>query len=88
MKKDKRKISPAVEEAAEKLAQIIISQIELRKQKEEEQIKKLKSAKTGVPITIDKSYGIIIDGKDTGKRFIRKEDAEEYLKQLKLGKKE
>src|SRR3989344_1770172 len=58
-----------------------------RKQRENEQIKKLKSAKTGAPITIDKSYGIIgPDGKDTGKRFIRKEDAENYLRQLRQNK--
>jgi len=27
-----------------------------------------------------------IDGKDTGKRFIRKKDAEKYLKQLRQNK--
>jgi len=53
-----------------------------RKKEEDENIQKLKSAKTGQPITISRSYGIISsDGKDTGRRFIRKEDAEEYLKE-------
>jgi len=45
-------------------------------------VKKIKSTKTGVPLTIDKAYGIIVDGKDTGKRFIRREYAENYLRQL------
>lgn len=50
------------------------------KKNEEEQIKKIQSAKTGEPITLT-GYGIIDpDGKDTGKRFIRKEDAEEYAR--------
>ena len=54
-----------------------------RKKEENQQIQKLKSAKTGQPITISRSYGIIgPDGKDTGRRFIRKKDAEEYLKQF------
>ena len=45
---------------------------------EEEQINKIKSVKTGEPITLT-GYGIIDkEGNDTGKRFIRKKDAEEY----------
>ena len=40
-------------------------------------IQKLKSVKTGQPITISKSYGIIgPEGKDTGRRFIWKEDTD------------
>lgn len=52
------------------------------RKKEEEQIKKIQSAKTGEPITLS-GYGVVDrNGKDTGKRFARKEDAEEYLKQI------
>lgn len=54
-----------------------------RKREEDEQIQKLRSAETGKPITINRSYGIIgPNGEDTGKRFIRKEDADEYLRQM------
>ena len=53
------------------------------KNEEEEGMRILKGAKTGDTIIIPNSYGVIIDGKDTGKRFIRKKDAEEYLKRLK-----
>ena len=54
-----------------------------RKKEEDENMKKLKSAKTGQPITISKSYGVVgPNGEDDGKRFVRKEDAENYLKQL------
>ena len=56
-----------------------------KKKEEDENMQKLKSAKTGKPITISKSYGIIgLDGKDTGRRFVRKEDAEKYLKRTNL----
>ncbi len=55
--------------------------IEMRKRLEERQIKKLKKAKTGESIAFDKAYGVVVDGKDTGRRFIRKEDADKYLKQ-------
>jgi hypothetical protein len=48
---------------------------------EEENMQKLKSAETGKPITLT-GYAIIDShGQDTGKRFIRKEVAEEYLKE-------
>ena len=51
------------------------------KREENENMQKLKSAKTGQPITISKSYGVIgPNGEDNGKRFVRKEDAEEHLK--------
>lgn len=51
-----------------------------RKKEEDENIQKLKSAKTGQPVTISKSYGIIgPNGEDNGKRFVRKEDAEKRL---------
>lgn len=54
-----------------------------RKKEEEENMKKLKAAKTGQPITISKSYGVTgPNGEDDGKRFVRKEDAEEYLKRF------
>jgi len=40
-------------------------------------------AKTGQPIAISKSYGVSgSNGEDDGKRFVRKEDAEEYLKRF------
>ncbi len=56
-----------------------------RKKEEDENMQKLKSAKTGQPITISKSYGIIgLDGEDTGKRFIRKGDAEKHLRKINL----
>jgi hypothetical protein len=52
-----------------------------RKKEEDENMYKLKSAKTGQPIIISKSYGVIgPNGEDDGKRFVRKEDAEKYLK--------
>jgi hypothetical protein len=52
-----------------------------RKKEEDENMQKLKSAKTGEPITLT-GYAIIDSrGQDTGKRFIRKEVAEEYLKE-------
>jgi len=59
---------------------------EIQKAEEDEEIERvIKSAKTGVPITIKKSYGVIDpDGNDTGKRFFRKEDADEYSELLKL----
>jgi hypothetical protein len=51
-----------------------------QKAKEDEQIEKINSAKTGEPITLS-GYGIVdSSGKDTGKRFIQKEDAEEYMR--------
>ncbi len=54
---------------------------EKQKKEEDEQVQKLKLAKTGQPITIIRSYEIIgRDGRDTDKRFVRKEDAEKYLK--------
>lgn len=53
----------------------------LQKEKEERRIEKIRSAKTGEPITLS-SYGVVDkNGKDTGKRFARKEDAKEYLRQ-------
>ncbi len=55
----------------------------MEKKEEDENINKLKSAKTGQTITISKSYGVSgPNGEDDGKRFVRKEDAEEYLKRL------
>lgn len=54
-----------------------------RKSLEEEQINKIQSAKTGEPIELT-GYGIIDqDGNDTGKRFIRKEDAVKYQDELR-----
>lgn len=54
-----------------------------RKSFEKEQIKKIQSAKTGKPIELT-GYGIIDpEGNDTGRRFIRKEDAEKYLNKFK-----
>jgi len=53
----------------------------LQKKAEDEQLEKLRNAKTGVPITITKAYAIVDQsGKDDGKRFIRKKDAEDYVK--------
>jgi hypothetical protein len=47
---------------------------------EDQQAEKLMTAKTGEPITLI-GYGVVDDdGNDTGKRFIRKEDAEKYIK--------
>lgn len=55
-------------------------------QKEEKEMEKAQTVKTGQPITL-RGYGIIgPNGEDNGKRFIRKEDAEKYLKQLKRNK--
>lgn len=52
-----------------------------RKEEEDENIQKLKSAKTGQPITISKSYGVVgPNGEDDGWRFVRKEDAEKRIK--------
>lgn len=46
---------------------------------EEEQSAKLESAKTGQPIELT-GYGIVdAGGNDTGRRFIRKKDAEKFL---------
>ncbi len=54
----------------------------MEKEEEAENMQKLKSAKTGQPITISRSYGVIgSNGEDDGKRFVRKEDADKYLKQ-------
>lgn len=48
---------------------------------EKEQIRKLKNAKTGESITLDRSYGVIgPNSEDNGWRFIRKKDAEECLR--------
>ncbi len=51
-----------------------------RKKEEDENMQKLKSAKTGQPITISKAYGVVSpNGEDDGRRFVRKEDAEKRL---------
>jgi hypothetical protein len=61
----------------EKIA--LATAIEIRRRAEGEQAKRLENAKTGEPITLT-GYGVIdANGKDTGKRFIRKEDADKYL---------
>jgi len=56
---------------------------EMCRRKEDIEIDKLRNAKTGQTITIGKSYGAIIDSRDSGRRFIRKKDAEEYLRGLR-----
>lgn len=49
----------------------------------QQEVTKLQSAKTGEPIELT-GYGIIgSDGKDTGKRFVRREDAEKYSKSIR-----
>jgi len=54
----------------------------MERKEEAENMKKLKLAKTGEPITISKSYGVIgPNGEDDGKRFVRKKDAEKKLVQ-------
>ena len=60
-----------------------LSELALWKKKEEEQIEKIKKAKTGEPITLSGYVVYDKDGNDTGKRFIHKEDAENYAKLLK-----
>ena len=46
------------------------------------QIQKLQSAKTGDPVTLT-GYAVFDEkGKDTGKRFIRREDAEKYSERV------
>lgn len=49
---------------------------------EEEQIEKIKQAKTGVPIELTGYAVYDKEGNDTGKRFIRKEDAEAYYREM------
>jgi len=62
----------------------LATSIEIEKRIEDKQTEKLKNVKTGDSITIDKSYGVIgPDGKDNGWRFIRKKDADDYLRRLR-----
>ena len=49
---------------------------------EEEQIEKIKQAKIGVPIELTGYAVYNKEGNDTGKRFIRKEDAEAYQREM------
>ena len=49
---------------------------------EEEQIEKIKQAKTGVPIELTGYIVYDKEGNDTGKRFILKEDAEAYRREM------
>jgi len=49
---------------------------------EEEQIDKIKQAKTGVPIELTGYAVYDKEGNDTGKRFMRKEDAEAYYREM------
>jgi len=49
---------------------------------EADQLNKINNAKTGQPIEL---IGYIVydkDGNDTGKRFLKREDAEEYMREL------
>ena len=48
----------------------------------EEQIEKINQAKTGEPIELTGYAVYDKEGNDTGKRFIRKEDAEEYQREM------
>ena len=49
---------------------------------EEDQIEKIKQAKTGVPIELTGYAVYDKEGNDTGKRFVRKEDAEVYQREM------
>lgn len=49
---------------------------------EEEQIEKIKQAKTGVPIELTGHIVYDKEGNDTGKRFIKKENAEAYYREM------
>lgn len=49
---------------------------------DEEQIEKIKQAKTGVPIELTGYIVYDREGNDTGKRLIRKEDAEAYYREM------
>lgn len=49
---------------------------------EEEQVEKIKQAETGVPIELTGYAVYDKEGNDTGKRFIRKEDAEAYQREI------
>lgn len=81
-KKTKKKLQNLFVKALEEKKPL---QEQEQRAKENEQMKKIQSAETGKPITLS-GYGIIgPDGKDTGKRFIRKKDAEEYQKRLSRG---
>jgi phage FluMu protein Com len=58
----------------------------LQEEQEEEQIRKIQSAKTGEPIDGLIGYGIIdANGNDNGKRFIRIEYAKEYERRQHQG---
>ncbi|TSA46084.1 hypothetical protein D4R51_00740 [bacterium] len=60
---------------------------ELEEKQTQQEITKLQSAKTGEPIKLT-GYGVIDpSGEDTGKRFIRKEDAENYVSKMSNNKK-
>jgi hypothetical protein len=49
---------------------------------EENQIEKIKQAKTGVPIELTGYAVYDKEGNDTGKRFVRREDAEAYQREM------
>jgi len=54
---------------------------ELQRKKEDEQFKKVRSLKQGMPFSCN-MYSVTFDGKDTGWSFMRKKDAEDYLEKL------
>jgi hypothetical protein len=49
---------------------------------EEDQIEKIQQAKTGEPIELTGYPVFDKEGNDTGKRFIRREDAESYCREM------
>jgi len=53
-----------------------------KRREEEKQIEKIKSAKSSEPITLTGYAVYDKDGNDTGKRFIRKADAEAYQREM------
>lgn len=55
----------------------------MQEKEEDEQINKIRSAKTGQPITLTGWAVIGPDGVDNGKRYPRKSQTEEVLKQMK-----
>ena len=67
-----------IKKLKEKLSKIL----NIQKQKEVQQIEKIKQARTGQPIELIGYAVYDKEGNDTGKRFANKEDAEEYQKAL------
>lgn len=64
------------------LLEKIYYRIKAKEEKEIENIEKIKQAETGVPVELTGYAVYDKEGNDTGKRFIKKEDAKAYQREM------